>query len=296
MRFLYSLIRFVPDPGRGEFVNVGAIVGSDSSGWQIRQIENPVRARRLDDNSLLDGVWSFMDRVGSKIDQYEQESESLFGPGMELGEDWLDTLYRDHQNIVQLSPPTPVAAESADEAMDRIFELLIVDPASRKYRFQKKNVALAAVRSAYREKSIRKGIDVRERVQLMTPHHNGRFDFAITNGHVLQLTQTFSFQVPNQEELAEQIKAWGWTVHDAQLRGGNIATAQGETFQVESDVDFEVVYIAPQEGKLAPALTDAINIFDELSINAHEISDVGSVATRAKDLLVAAGTGHLGIG
>ena len=34
MRFVYSLVRFVPDPARGEFVNVGAIAGSEeSSDW-----------------------------------------------------------------------------------------------------------------------------------------------------------------------------------------------------------------------------------------------------------------------
>ncbi len=45
MRYVYSLVRFVPDPARGEFVNVGAIAGSeDGAEWQIRQVENTVRA------------------------------------------------------------------------------------------------------------------------------------------------------------------------------------------------------------------------------------------------------------
>jgi hypothetical protein len=50
VRHIYSVVRFVPDPARGEFVNVGAIVGSEeSSEWGLRQIENPVRARAVDD-------------------------------------------------------------------------------------------------------------------------------------------------------------------------------------------------------------------------------------------------------
>ena len=209
MRLVYSLVRFVPDPARGEFVNVGAIVGSDdSSEWQIRQVENAVRARAFDEQSVLDAVWSFIDRVGSHIDKFEQATESLFGPAFEQSEDWLAQMYRDHQNVVQLSPPTPMVADSADDAMDRVFELMVVDPALRKYRFQKKHAALAAVRSAYAHRSLRKGTDLRERVLLQTAHHSGRFDFAVTNGRALQLTQTWSFQVPDQEALAEQVKAW----------------------------------------------------------------------------------------
>ena len=49
MRYLYSLIRFVPDPGAGEFVNVGAIVGAEETGdWQIRFVRNSDRAESID--------------------------------------------------------------------------------------------------------------------------------------------------------------------------------------------------------------------------------------------------------
>ena len=50
MRHVYSMVRFVPDSARGEFINVGANVGSEeSSEWQVWQIENPKRARFIDE-------------------------------------------------------------------------------------------------------------------------------------------------------------------------------------------------------------------------------------------------------
>ena len=219
MRFVYSIVRFVPDPARGEFVNVGAIVGSEeSSEWQYRQIENPMRARALDERQTLDAVWSFLDRVGRQIDDFERAGETLFDPGVELSEAWMERLYVDQRNVVQLSRPTPMVAASADEAMDRIFDDLVVDPARRRHPFQKKHAALAAVRAAYRAHSVEKTKNLRERVSLQTDHHRERFDFAVTNGKVVQLTHTWSFQLPDQEQLAEQVKAWGWTVRD--VRGG----------------------------------------------------------------------------
>lgn len=286
MRHIYSLVRFVPDPARGEFVNVGAIVGSEeSSEWQIRQIENPVRARALDDSSSLDAVWSFMDSIGSTFDAFEAASESLFGVEEELTEDWLLALHASHQNIVQLSPPTPMVAESAEEALDRVFDLLILDPAVRKYRFKKKHTALAAVRAAYRNVGVRKGTSLQERVALHTPHHRERFDFAVTNGRALQLTQTWSFQVPDQATLAEQVKAWGWTVRDVRNGGGQIGTADGREFDVQEDVDIAVVFVAPKPDQPAPAFEDASNVFEDLGIEATRVDEANRVGERARALL-----------
>jgi Protein of unknown function (DUF3037) len=291
MRFVYSVVRFVPDPARGEFVNVGAIVGSEeSSEWQLRQIDNPVRARAIDDHRALEAVWSFLDRVGRDIDEYETATERLLFDGVELSEAWLERLFVDHRNVVQLSQPTPMIAASADEALDRVFEQLVIDPAQRKYRFQKKHAALAAVRNAYREHGVRRGANLRERVILETEHHQERFDFAVINGHVLQLTQTWSFQVPDQEFLAEQIKAWGWTVQDVQEHGGMASLDDGSTFEVERNVDVEVVFVPPKPDQGAPALRDARNVFDALRVRQASVEEAGGVGLRARDLLVRAGT------
>lgn len=286
MKYVYSLVRFVPDPARGEFVNVGAIVGSEhSSEWQVRQVENPVRARAVDDNQTLDAVWSFIDAVGSRVDKYEAALSSLFDPEEELTEEWLLKLHADHQNIVQLSPPAPMVAESAEEALDRVFELMVLDPAKREYRFKKKHTALAAVRAAYKEFAVKKGTDLRERVTLLTPHHSERFDFAVTNGRALQLTQTWSFQVPDQATLAEQVKAWGWTVQDARASGGEVRTADGSKFDVAQDVDVEVVYVPAEPGRPAPAFEDASNVFEELGIVALPLGEAPKVGERARALL-----------
>jgi hypothetical protein len=226
MRYVYSVIRFVPDPARGEFVNVGAIVGSeDSSEWQCRQIGNSVRARAIDERKTLEAVWAFLDRVGREMDEYERGQESLFEPAVELSEAWLQQLYVEHRNVVQLSSPTPMAAKNVDEALDRVFDQMVVEPTLRRHQFQKKNVALAAVRAAYRKYSVQKGVNLRERVALETAHHRERFDFAVTNGRTLQLAHTWSFQVPDQDQVAEQVKAWGWTVQDVQQGGGFVCQA-----------------------------------------------------------------------
>ena len=289
MRFVYSLVRFVPDPARGEFVNVGAIVGSEeSSEWAIRQIENPIRVRALGAPLALDAVWSFIGRVGDEIDTYEESLESLFEAETDLSEDWLDRLHNDHRNVVQLSPPTPTVAETAEKALDQVFDLMIVDPTQRRYPFRKKNEALGALRRAYKDKSLRKNQDLQERVELSTDHHHDRFDFAVTNGRVLQLTHAWSFQVPDQESLSKQIKSWGWTVNDALRSGGSIRTKNGERFDVTTRVAVEVVYVPPGDGQDSPALKEARNVFHSLQITPVRVENASQVAHRASQLLVEA--------
>ena len=129
MRFIYSLIRFVPDPARGEFVNVGVIIGSEeSSEWRVRRIEEPRHVRSVDENALLGAVWSFIDRVEADIDNLDAVHVL---PEVELTEDWLWRLHADHQNIVQLSAPTPMVARTADGALESVFDLMVADPAVR---------------------------------------------------------------------------------------------------------------------------------------------------------------------
>jgi len=286
MRFVYSVVRFVPDPARGEFVNIGAIVGSeDSSEWQVRQIENPVRARTIDDHRTLDAAWSFLDRVGREIDEFERGTETLFYSGVELSENWLHRLYVDHRNIVQLSQPAPMVASSADEAINRIFEELVLDPSRIRHAFLKKHAALAALRAAYREHSVEKGKNLRERATVRTENYREKFDFAVTNGQAVQLSHTWSFQIPDQEHVSEQVKAWGWTVREVQRGGGRVYTPEGLEFDVPKNVDLEVVYVPPADNQDAPSLGDAVAVFEELGVKYRTLDRADEVGLEAHRLL-----------
>ncbi len=289
MRYVYSVVRFVPDPARGEFVNVGAIVGSEeSSEWQLRQIDNPRRARFIDEHRTLPAVWYFLDSVGRVIDEYEDAVNGLLDPPTELSEAWLKGLYVEHRNVVQLSPPIPMVATSADEALERVFEELIVDPARAKKGTPNKHTALAAVRRSYRDNSVGKE-NLRERVTLETSNsYREKVDFAVTNGHVVQLTHTWSFQVTDQVELSEHIKAWGWTIRDARENGGTLVTSDKAHLKVGKDVDVEVVYIQPEKEEQALAWGDAQNVFNALDARIVPIEEAQRVGQTAYRLL----TGH----
>lgn len=111
MSFQFSLIRFVPDPARGEFVNIGALAGSDeASEWALRLVSNLSRATALDDRGVLpDAVAYAADLAGAE----GVSSAVLMRRSMEM------------QNIVQFSAPAPVAADSVEAALDLVFDQLV---------------------------------------------------------------------------------------------------------------------------------------------------------------------------
>lgn len=286
MRFCYSVIRFVPDPIKGEFVNVGAIVGSDdSSEWAVRQVGNPIRARQIDEHGTLPAAWAFIDQLGRQVDAYEAviDGMTLDVLGPRPSEEWLGQLHQRNTNIVQLSAPLPLLASSAEDALETVFSQLIVDPAKRPGG-SAKHPALAAVRRAYRDAGL--FARVIEGGTLEAGHHRERLDFGLANGRVVQITQTWSFQAADQESVAKSVRAWGWAVKAAKERGGLLRTQDG-TVPVPETVDVEAVYIPPNGGGGQEELEDARSVFRALEAREVVIDDVSAVARRAAELLQA---------
>ena len=286
MRFVYSLVRFVPDPAKGEFVNVGAIVGSElSSEWQFRQVSNPARARALDEERSLDLVWAFCNRVGADIDRFEDSLCSLFESDVELSEDWLENLHTQHRNIVQLSPPAPMVAESADEALDRLFSQMIVDSTRHRQSTVTKQGVLAAMRRAYGSCGLHKNDGFVERGRLSASDHSIPVDFAVVKGQVVQLVQTWSFQSADQQSLAQQVRSWGWVVHRTRKQGGQLDASGVEGCDVDPDVAIRAVYVPPAPDGNADAYRGALDVFRETAIEHRPIDQVGDVAEEARRLL-----------
>lgn len=286
MRVIYSVIRFVPDPARAEFINVGAIAGSEEAReWDVRQIQNLARARSIDQRGSLDAVGSFIGEIGRRIDAFKESERGLFPTAKPLTEAWLHSLHADHQNVVQLSPPTPMLAVGVEDALDTIFAEMILDPASPEYRFKKKHGAQAALRDAYRALTIRANRDFHEGVQLQTGPSRLKLDFAVTNGKVVQLVHTWSFQLQNQSELAEEIRAWGWVIEDLRRSGGAVTVGESRIFHADKDTDVEVLYVPPARGQESPALLEARHVSNVLGVPLYPETQANKVAKRAEQLL-----------
>lgn len=284
MRFVYSVVRFVPSPARGEFINVGAIVGSEALGeWRSRRVSNASRAQRFDDHNTLPAVWDFLDDIDRQIREQEERNVagSLFEGG--LTEAWLGQLYDRHQNLVQLSPPCPMVATSAGDALERVFDAFIVDRELRVNDAPTKTKALKAMRAAYSELGLPKH-RLAERVLLQSEEFGEVIDFAVVDGSAVQLAHAWSFQVNQQEVLRAQIKSWAWTVKTLRQSGGALVLAE-DRIEVCRDVDVSVVCIPPTAGADSSALLEANSVFKQLSVGQTDLAGAREVAERAQRLL-----------
>ena len=286
MRYVYSTIRFVPNPARGEFVNVGMIVGSeDSAEWKLRLIDNMKRARALDEREVLPALWSSVDDLERQIDAFEDAVESSLPSAPELSEAWLGGLWERSQNIIQFSRPAPIVAEHAEHAIELLWDRLVVDPESRYRPSATKRPALKKARTAYAALGIRKGQFIAERRTVQGIHHRQVFDFVVANGRAVQLTHTWSFQRPDQERLAEDLKSWAWTVGDIRDGGGTVAMLDNKVTNVPSTVDVSVVYTPPEDDGPRAVFEEALAAFDKVKVRAVTADHAAQVAIRARQLL-----------
>ena len=77
-RYVYSTVRFVPNPARGEFVNIGAIIGSDDTReWELRTVDRYNRAAFLDDDGVFANALTIVNHLGVKLSRYTESLNSL---------------------------------------------------------------------------------------------------------------------------------------------------------------------------------------------------------------------------
>jgi hypothetical protein len=287
-RYVYSLVRFVPDPVRGEFINVAAVIGSEETGeWDVRQVSNLRRARALDEHRTLPAVTGVIEDLTGTVDAFLDASEAgeEISTESEPTEEWLRVLSDAYRHVVQLTPPAPLVAASADEAMNIVFDELVVDPEGRPLPYVRRNTASKRLRRAYLgTKQLHRGTDFFEHVALKSGEHEEQLDFAVVNGSVVQLAQAWSFAVPDQRELARRVRAWGWTLRHLKDVGGSVAV-NGRTLHADKDVDLEVIYVPPVSPFGDEAFRDASAVFSEIQAQARPVDEADEVAELAVELL-----------
>lgn len=284
--YLYSLVRCMPNPRTGEFVNVAAIAGSPATGdWSMRQVGDESRVRRLAGVSALEAVHSFLARIGLQIDENFRLMEEAGESG--LDEAWLQRLYRDHQDVVQLTCPTPILAEDAERALEILFDRVVIDPESEhRDRSITRHRVLAELREAYQRADIARD-QVHPRVRVCVGGHvHTTVDFAVVGDRVVQLAQGWSFQCADLSDLSVQVKAWGY-VMDEIRRGGKarVVDAEDRSTPIDRDVDVEIAFAQPRTYEQSEAFEEASEIFSHLRGHVRELNDVDTVAQRAADLL-----------
>lgn len=284
-KYIYSLVRCVPEPRTGEFVNVGAIVGRpDGRDWAVRRVSSDKRALRLGGAEPMAAVHAFLARLEEQLDLQQELDAADFG----LDQSWLAQLHQDHRNVIQLTPPAPLVAEDAETGLDILFGRLIIDPVSQARGYVTKSGVVAGVRDAYREAEIDASLLHKGAELLVGDRLHTAVDLAVANGVAYQLTQAWSFQraAAGVGEVATQVKAWGYAI--GRLRSGEssrLLAANDHVSQVSDQVDIQVAIALPRSSDQERVYSEAQEVFADLGVEVHALDDVLAIGQRAAALL-----------
>ena len=291
MRHIYSIIRFVPDPANGECVNLGLLAGSeDSEEWTLRTVTQRTRARQLGGAEALPGVVSYLERLTAKLEAYSNAHAggqlSLMVNRDLLSETWLAELASEQRGIIQFSAPQPVDVESAEAAVEMLWDELIVEPSRREFPFKKKHEALGAVRSALREEHIADE-NLWRTARLESSGYRAPIDFAVHNGHVAYLTQCWSFQLPDKDRLLDEIQSWSWAIRALRASGGDLKVNNRVHAKVPAEVGLAVVYVPAANAEDEGAFEKAERAFTDPDVNATvvDFQKASEVAAKALSAL-----------
>ena len=294
MRHVYSIVRFVPDPGSGECVNLGLLAGSeDSDEWVLQTVSQRSRARQLDRADVLPGVAGFLERMTAELEDYTEAHAGgqleLLGGAEPLHEDWLIRLAGEQRGVVQFTEPQPVDVASANEAIELLWDELIIEPSRRTYPFLKKHTALGAVRAALRKVNIREE-HLWRAARLESKGFRAPVDFAVHNGQVAYLTQCWSFQLPDKERLLDEVQSWAWAVRSLRRHGGRLSVDSPVWAAVPDDVGLGIVYVPPANDEDRQAFEKAEEAFRDPDVNASRVVSFEAASEVAIEALAALGS------
>jgi Protein of unknown function (DUF3037) len=280
-KYQYSVVRCVPEPSTGEFINIGAIAGSWEEGdWAARQIGNWQRALRLCSSAQLGVVSKF---IADATDQIEAAEAFLYP----LDQHWLESLRVGRRNIIQLSEPQLAFGDSADQVLDYVFSNQLIEPAKTTRKFIDKNRLLTRIKNQVRQAIPNE--KVAERPFLTVGGHiTTQLDIAFGADRAVQLTQAFSFQKGTVDEVATDVKAWGYVLEKVRNGAPSRLMSRSGLLSLGVDVDLGVVIAEPTTPQQTEIFEEASEVFKLLEAHVYTQDEAEGLVADVAELLSAA--------
>lgn len=245
------ILRYVPDPVRGEFVNVGVLVGSDGADWAIRSMSSFARANRLGGNASL--IRPVLNTLGTRVSVTNDRTPSSFQGFREmasvrpLSELAIADLSAHYNNALQISPPMPAYGTSADEVASMLFTHLVLEnirePHSRPRTQMLNDFAKALTRSWRGENAL----PLLRNPVVRIGRQRQSFDFALHDNKVEQIAHVISLNRKDLALVEQEISAWNFNVRLIRDDGGMLEAHKSKAdFFVPSDTPISMMHDVPK--------------------------------------------------
>lgn len=272
------VIRYVPHSIRGEFINIGVLVGNAESDWAIRYVSNFKRANLLggDAEKLLPILRSLQQRIPRRAPQSSTIQTSInFGNPESLSVAAVENMRVHQHNVLQFSEARPSYGDSAESIAEMLYGVLVLERESEVV-----SRTITRLRNEYEEaleEKLTSDLEYKRHVPVSFGDRVENFDFAIhEETAVVQLTNAFNFESKDYRRMSDAVDAL--TLRFARLRELGAAISLGDkdrTLPFDKDRPLYVVHNEPVNDR-------QIDIYRRAS---YDWSDLGVEKLPEKELL-----------
>lgn len=217
--FRYSIVRYVPDPVRGEQLNVGVVAGDTdgrSFGARFLGRNQFSRLKRL----------GFAEDFGFIGELAEEITSGASGAQTQLlgkqREPWkletIDMAAVEWANAIQFSELRAAEVDELEPLLDELFARYVVPPRRRRQRARDKRwvkrKVTARLRNAVAEAQRDPDDIIHQDERIAGEFDEHTFDYALTNGRLRHLVETMSFETSDRRALRTEVDAVAWAIDD----------------------------------------------------------------------------------
>lgn len=281
------VLRYVPDPVRGEFVNVGVIVGVDGRDWAIRSMVSFSRANRLGGNASL--LRPALNSLRTRVSLTNRRIPSSFQGFQEMArerpltESAVAELSARYNNALQISPPMPAFGESAEQVAGMLYSHLVLEsirePVSRP-RTRMINDFSKALARAWRGEN---EVPLLRNPVVRIGRQRQNFDFALHDNEVEQMTHVISVNRKDLMQVEQEINAWNFAVRLIRDNGGQLETHENKlSFVVPPGTPITMVHDEPKGEPEREVLAIAKESW--INLDVHDVTPANIEAEAARVL------------
>jgi hypothetical protein len=250
--FRYSIVRYVPDPVRGEQLNVGVVVAADDPdffGARFLSDRQTGRLKRLGMGIDFGFIRDLADEMRASS---RGEGELPLGHGAPTPR-WsaaeLERAAIEWANTVQLSRPLTALHADGNSLVDELFVRYVSDRSPRRERARDRRWVRRKVSTGIRRTLVELEPEIDpdgvlhrdEKVDGALEEH--RFDYALRNGHLVHAVQTLSFESSDLRSLKTEVDATAWAIDDVRsthadlpisvvtIGGGKLVTSAASVYE-----------------------------------------------------------------
>lgn len=270
------LLRYLPDPIRGEFQNVGVIVGDDHGDWSMRRLTDLSHIHA--DSGVTRGLSSWLDKLQAKVDA--ARSDRLQFPGESLTIAGVERMAARYNGAVQLHDGGAIAPADAAEGANLLFSLMVEREAHAPKHRDTTIIRDELLESLECMKQRRPQLHVVKGPRLHAAVAAWSFSLAISGSNDLVLTDVWSFQPQQLQPLTQKALAMKGFLHSFRDAGTVRLERRGDDKPREIDPQaarVSIVYKEPKTSEQSAVLKRAEKMWSPLDVELYPASEQGDL-------------------